>query len=301
MVFEPANKRNPKLPTNHVPEAHDFFVTNIEPKTSKKTPKIPKTQKQAENIPTVNINNEFLTLLKTIANDVKDIRREITIINNKIEDTSQTLNEMTSKVQRVDCITKNIESHLKKRQEKRAQSIDVVNSNMLIAPNTTQTINKTFPTMEPTNTTAMTTAGLLSSTMEEEPTPYMDMILYNSIDSDTQQPIPPDAHTYTPMMSKKRKKNASACFIKQQLKHCYSDEELAEGRLQGGVRNYKTGIQNTTSLSPNRIGAIVQQAKKRYREDYKTMGNINEIVNSKCRQVKRDMQEKMKKFNPTDD
>ncbi|XP_057300481.1 uncharacterized protein LOC130632739 [Hydractinia symbiolongicarpus] len=82
--------------------------------------------------------------------------------------------------------------------------------------------------------------------------------------------------------------------IKQQLQALYTEEELAVGRIQGGVRNYQTGALNTSSLSPNRMSVIVRQAKKRYSDEFMEMKNLNEIVNSKCRQVKRKLIAKQK-------
>ena len=83
----------------------------------------------------------------------------------------------------------------------------------------------------------------------------------------------------------KRKHNECACFIKSELTKVYSHVELAEGRVGGSKRKYKAEEIQTKPLSPTRLKLILSQAKKKYKLDYEKL-NINEIINSKCRQIK---------------
>jgi len=39
-------------------------------------------------------------------------------------------------------------------------------------------------------------------------------------------------------------------------------------------------------LSPRRINSILVNAKKKFRDDFKSIPKVNEIINSKCRKAK---------------
>ena len=80
--------------------------------------------------------------------------------------------------------------------------------------------------------------------------------------------------------SQKRQTNKCARFIKTKLTRLYTVNELANGRLVGGKRRYKDNSQDKTALSPGRLSTILHHAKKKYREEYENIENLNEVINS---------------------
>ena len=95
--------------------------------------------------------------------------------------------------------------------------------------------------------------------------------------------------------SKKRKVNKCRKFVRDQMKAVYKDEELAVGRFKAGIRKEtnSSGTFEANKLSPNRLSAILKQAKKKFsKEEYDSMGNIADVVNAKCRQVKEEVRKR---------
>ena len=86
--------------------------------------------------------------------------------------------------------------------------------------------------------------------------------------------------------NKRRQSNKCACFIKGELSRLYTPVELANSRLSGGKRRYKENTQDTSALSPGRLNTILTHAKRKFRDEYEHIENMNEVINSKCRQVK---------------
>ena len=122
-----------------------------------------------------------------------------------------------------------------------------------------------------------TFAGLISSSL-----------LMNTLTPD--QILPPtNKQSSEELYDETKAKKASSCaaFIRQQLQSQYQEQELANGRVGGGKRKYKDTIQEKVALSPNRYSKILTAAKRRFsKEEFDGMGNVKEVVNSKCRQVR---------------
>ena len=101
----------------------------------------------------------------------------------------------------------------------------------------------------------------------------------------------------TPALTKqgqRRQPNKCAVYIKQELTRRYEPEELACGRVAASKRKYKEVEIATSALSPNRLREIITQARKIYKEDFDKLpqNDLNEIINSKCRQVKMKLKSK---------
>eukprot|EP00111_Clytia_hemisphaerica_P018101 TCONS_00053569-protein len=84
-------------------------------------------------------------------------------------------------------------------------------------------------------------------------------------------------------------RNGCAIFIRQQLAKSYTSEELASRRVNASRRTYQKAEINSSALSPNRLKVIMNSAKALYKDEFEKLhekGELNEIVNSKCRAVK---------------
>ena len=108
------------------------------------------------------------------------------------------------------------------------------------------------------------------------------------------QDIQLDMNGITPQRKNKKGTNPCASFVRQQMQCLYEEQELANGRIGGGKRNYMGSVQDKDALSPNRLNRIICAAKRKFKEDFESMGNLNEVVNAKCRQVRYKLDKKLK-------
>ena len=76
-------------------------------------------------------------------------------------------------------------------------------------------------------------------------------------------------------------------------KRLSDDESLSKGRFRGSKRIYNGSPNETTTLSPGRIGDILIQVRQRHREDFEKIKSVPEIFNSKCRQCKKALKRKL--------
>ncbi|XP_057312934.1 uncharacterized protein LOC130654387 [Hydractinia symbiolongicarpus] len=295
ILFEPALKRSSSLSPKDLPTLQEETFQ----------PEIHETTECLEE------GESISSLLKKLFREIKEIKVDIREIRERIDINEATTNQINDKVELVETTTKHIETHLKRRKEKSKLSSETffVRPDSTRAFQVTPTVNATNITSEEFNMTPEVTSILADITnvtpehvnvapeeMQPPQISYMHL-LENPMTTD-----PTTFQLFTEMndpvnstpLPKKRKINSCACYIKQQLQALYTEEELAVGRIQGGVRNYQTGALNTSSLSPNRMSVIVRQAKKRYSDEFMEMKNLNEDVNSKCRQVKRKLIAKQK-------
>jgi len=102
-------------------------------------------------------------------------------------------------------------------------------------------------------------------------------------------PQQPSSSSMTPILTtpkKKRNRNLCVTFIKEELSRLFTLEELATQRCNAAKRKFKEDINDMNQLSPRRINSILVNAKKKFRDDFKSIPKVNEIINSKCRKAK---------------
>ena len=85
---------------------------------------------------------------------------------------------------------------------------------------------------------------------------------------------------------KRKLPNPCSTFIRRQLEQNFSEEELSTCRASHIKRKYKDTTIVNSPLSPTRLNRILFEAKVRFtQEQFQAMGGVNEVVNTKCRQV----------------
>ena len=88
-------------------------------------------------------------------------------------------------------------------------------------------------------------------------------------------------------------------FITNQLQISFTLEELATKRAKKINRKFKGSARDNEALSPRRLDAVLSRAQINYREAYESLrrGQIDEIVNHRCRKAKEKYQLLLSKQN----
>jgi len=157
----------------------------------------------------------------------------------------------------------------------------------LVLPPISQFINQQsdVPPANHTENNDRSLTELISDSISFDPAQYFSAIEHSTWQTQNEQPLISTPEPNDTKIKPKRKHNECACFIRSELIKVYSQTELAEGRVCGSKRKYKTEEIQTKPLSPTRLKLILSQARKKYKLDYDKL-NTNEIINSKCRQIK---------------
>ena len=197
-------------------------------------------------------NETMSTVLISILEELKSIKASVENVEIKVE--------------KLDAVVVAIDQTIKRKHEKQKQRASSNNS---------QSSNTTF-------------TELLKSSINCDDFQYEQEFIeeivrpeVNNLDNDND-----DEYSALLNQNKRCQTNKCASYIKSEMTHVYTEEELSNGRLVGTKRKYKTAAQETSALSPGWLKAILYNAKRTYWEEFKNIDNMNEVINSKCRQVK---------------
>lgn len=281
-IFDPIdavfNSHNLTTPTK-TPPASDISKTTDEP-----------------SLLTQQTNDKLFNLLIGIAADVKEIKEDIATLKSSFHDTKT---ELTKKIDKVEAVTNTISEVLKKRKP---STPNIKLSTPNIKP------SKPAPTNIPPPVSFISPIDIVEEQQDSFTSLLTDSMmlddLYPSDGNENQlspiyQPITPTNNQLavsTEISSKppKRKINACATFIRQQLQSLYSEEELSKGTMNGGKRKWKDTVTERDALSPHRLGKTLQLARRKFAKEELESLNINDLVNSKCRQVRFKLEKRLK-------
>lgn len=212
--------------------------------------------------------------------DIKTIKEDLSQMSNEIGSVKEGVLKIEDKTLVIETTVIKLQGLTKRRKEKYA-----MNSSTSTSISSPDPILYTDMVQPANGSGGLRFVELLTSTINMNEDVDFQIPQFN----ETCVPPPPPINPITPFtpkvnVDKKRKvKNKCATFIKNEM---YSKEELLHGSIGGGNRKYKDSLQEKDALSPGRMKTIISAARKRHRDDFEDIKNINEVVNSKCRQVR---------------
>lgn len=251
---------------------------------------------------TSNCDTDVGSLLMELLAEMKNIKNELIVVKNDVQNLEGVVSNIDEKVETLLENTGNIEKNLKTKIQKRLNNHNLQPISRDKEPVIRDTVQKN---REPSFTELVASSinsdesetylwkSILSQTPVEDShasdinftSPTQNVLINNTYEN---PPIPIERQTSTPCLKKKRAPvNRCSGFIKAELERQYSEIELAHGSVEGGKRTYDGEVIKKTALSPNRLKTILSLARKNFKDDFETITNMNELVNSKCRQIKR--------------
>jgi hypothetical protein len=251
----------------------------------------------SENLPAVvfKISSEdnIKEMLKKILKEIELIKEEVQCVKERVGDNARTI------VEKTDAIRKTLERKFDKYSLKKSlkpQEPYVAPFHPVILQ--TQTEVQSVET--PCNVILQTQTEVQSVETSCNSSSFVELLNNSILDSPTlfrviESPVfdheniestPSSSYKRSNSSKKKRQQNQCVRFIKGELGRMFGEEELATGRVVSSKRKYKSETIENCALSPGRLQTIMKEAKKRFKEDFEKLENINEIINSKCRQVK---------------
>ena len=228
--------------------------------------------------------------MKTIKDDIKLIKSEVNEIGGRMVN-------VELKIENVELITTKIEKKIRRRGDKHESKSQASCEELMNAP---CNLSKSIDYQNEVDNRSSFVDLLTNSLTSDDITDFIaetESYRQNNEETDKYDDRT-DIEPINRLLNKnvRRKTNKCACFIKNELVRVYSQDELANGRLVGGKRKYMNLLQEKSALSPGRMATILNQAKKKYRDEYEAIQNMNEVINSKCRQVKSNAKKSLELF-----